>query len=128
VHFELAQAIWIRTRTIPQHRAAAQNELETAIAADGDSSSIECRLGRIALLRSDVESAHTHYARAVELNPRDPESQLGLGTVLMMSGKLQEAKKYLELAVLSDPLNERLTTDWRASTATFNARRKPSGK
>jgi tetratricopeptide (TPR) repeat protein len=106
LHFELAQAILESDSNDPATQAAAQKELETAIAADGDSPSTQCRLGRIALLRSDVESAHTHYARAVELNPRDPESQLGLGTALMMSGKLEDAKKYLELAVLSDPLND----------------------
>ncbi len=106
VHLELAQAILESNWKDPGAQAAAQKELETAIAIDGDSSSSECKLGRIALLRSDMESAHSHYARAVELNPRDSESQLGLGTVLMTNGKMQEAKRYLELAVLADPLND----------------------
>jgi Tfp pilus assembly protein PilF len=106
VRFELAQAILESNWKDPGAQAAAQKELETAIATDGDSSSIECKLGRIALLRSDLESAHAHYARAVELNPRESESQLGLGTVLMLNGKMQDAKKSLELAVLADPLND----------------------
>ena len=105
VHFELAQAILESNWNDPATQAAAQKELESAMAADGDSSSAQCKLGHIALLRSDLNAAHAHYARAVELNRRDPEAQLGLGTVLMMTGDSPAAKKYLELAVLSDPLN-----------------------
>jgi Tfp pilus assembly protein PilF len=106
VHYELAQAILESDSTNAATQAAAQKELETAIAVDGDSGSIQCKLGRIALLLADTDSAHTHYARAFAIDPQDPESQLGLGTVLMMSGKLEDARKYLEMAVRSDPLND----------------------
>jgi Tfp pilus assembly protein PilF len=111
VHFELAQAILESDWNDSATQASAEKEFEAAIAADGDSSSIECKLGRIAMLRSDLDSAYGHYARSVELNPHDSEAQLGLGTVFMMKGDLERAKKYLELAVLSDPLNE--TTHYR---------------
>jgi predicted Zn-dependent protease len=102
----LAQAILESDSTNAATQAAAQKELETAIAVDGDSGSIQCKLGRIALLLADTGSAHTHYARAFAIDPQDPESQLGMGTVLMMTDKLDDARKYLEMAVRSDPLND----------------------
>ncbi|HYM76840.1 MAG TPA: tetratricopeptide repeat protein [Candidatus Dormibacteraeota bacterium] len=106
VHYELAQAILESDSSSPAIQAAAQKEFETAIAVDGDSGSIQCKLGRIALLLADTDGAHTHYARAFAIDPQDAESQLGLGTVLMMSDKLEDARKYLEMAVRSDPLND----------------------
>ena len=106
VHFELAQAILESDSSSSAKQQAAQKELETAIAVDGDSASIQCKLGRIALLLSDSAAAHAHYARAFAIDPNDPEAQLGLGTVLMMANKQDEARKYLELAVHADPLND----------------------
>ena len=105
VHFELAQATLESARSNPALQDAAEKELTTAIAADGDSAAIECELGAIAMLRSDVEQAHAHYTRAFSMNPGSTQAQLGLGQVLMTMEKPQEARKYLEMAVKADPLN-----------------------
>ena len=106
VHFELAQAILESDWNDAGTQTSAEKELQAAIAVDGESSSVECKLGRIATLRSDIDAGRLHYARALELNARSSEAQLGLGTVLMMMGDLEGAKKYLEQAVASDPLND----------------------
>jgi tetratricopeptide (TPR) repeat protein len=105
VRYELAQAIRESAKGNSAAEAEAEKELETAIAIEGDSAKLQCELGRIALLRADLENAHTHYTRAFTLDPGDAEAQLGLGRVLMTMEKPQEAKKYLEMAIQSDPLN-----------------------
>jgi tetratricopeptide (TPR) repeat protein len=105
VHYELAQAIVESASGDPVARDEAEKELVAAVASDGDSSKIQCQLGRIALLRSDVQKAYAHYTQAFALDPGDLQSQLGLGRVFMTMERYQDARKYLEMAVKSDPLN-----------------------
>ena len=105
VRYELAEAILASSRSDAAAQAEAEAELGTVVATEGDSAKVQCELAKIALLRSDTEGAHDHYARAFALNPQDTEAQLGLGRILMTMEKPQEARKYLELAVQSDPLN-----------------------
>lgn len=105
VHYELAEALWESSRTDPQVPAAAEEQVQKAKQADGDSSNLESLLGEIALRQNDLQRARAHYAEAFRLNPSDSEAQLGLGRVLLTMENPQEAKKYLEMAVQSDPLN-----------------------
>jgi len=105
VHFELAQAILESAKSNSAVQDEAEKELKAAVAADGDSASVECELGAIANLRSDVDQAYAHYSRAFAMNPGSTQAQLGLGQVLMTMEKPQEARKYLEMAVKADPLN-----------------------
>jgi tetratricopeptide (TPR) repeat protein len=104
VRYELAEAILESSRSDAAEQAEAEKELGTVIATEGDSAKVQCELAKIAVLRSDLEGAHGHYDRAFKLNPEDAEAQLGLGRILMTE-KPQEARKYLEMAVQSDPLN-----------------------
>jgi tetratricopeptide (TPR) repeat protein len=105
VRYELAQAVLESSPSDPAAQTEAEKALEAAISAEGDNAKMQCALGRIALLRSDLEEAHSHYARAFALDANDSQAQLGLGRVLMTLEKPQEARKYLEMAVKSDPLN-----------------------
>jgi Tfp pilus assembly protein PilF len=105
VHYELAEAILEASPTDAEAQAAAEKELETAVKMDGDSARTECVFARIAFRRSDLDGALAHYTRAFALNPGDGEAQLGLGRLLATMGKLQDAAKYLRMAVQSDPLN-----------------------
>ena len=105
VHYELAETILESGPSDARTQSAAEREIEAAIKTDGNSSKLECLLGRIAVQRSDSAQAYAHYSKAFALNSLDPEAQLGLGGVLMTMRKPQEARKYLELAVQSDPLN-----------------------
>jgi tetratricopeptide (TPR) repeat protein len=105
VHFELGEALWQSSPKDARAQAEAEKEFATAIKMDGDSAGVECALGAMAFLRSDLESAYAHYGRAYALNHGDAEAQLGLGKVLMSRGKPQAAVKYLRMAVQSDPLD-----------------------
>ena len=105
VRYELAEAILESSPNDARAQAEAEKELETAVKIDGESARTECLLGRIAVLRSDLESAQGHYNRAFALNPRDVEAQIGLGRLLATMDKPQDALKYLRMAVQSDPLN-----------------------
>ncbi len=105
VRFELAQAILESARSNPAAQGEAEKELETAITMDGDNANVQCELGAIAMLRSDVDQAYAHYTRAFSMNPGSTQAQLGLGEILMTMEKPQEARKYLEMAVKADPLN-----------------------
>jgi tetratricopeptide (TPR) repeat protein len=105
VHFELAEAILESSPNDPAAQAEAEKELTTAIATEGDNAKVQCELGRISFLRSDLPGAHEHYSRAFAIDPNNSSAQLGLGDVLMSMEKPQEARKYLEMAIQSDPLN-----------------------
>jgi tetratricopeptide (TPR) repeat protein len=104
MHFELAESI-LQSSNDANVQAAAEQELEAAIKADGDNANVECALGRIALLRARDEEAYLHYKRANELNPNDIDAQLGMAAVLTDQNKLQEALQYLRSAVQADPMN-----------------------
>ncbi len=105
VRFELAESILEFAPNDSAAQAESQKELETVISTEGDSTKVECVLGEMALQRADSEGAHDHYSRAFAMNPANTDAQLGMGRVLMTLEKPQEARKYLEMAVQSDPLN-----------------------
>jgi len=105
IRYELAEAILEKSRLDPQNQQAAKAEIEEAQRVEGNSANLECQLARIAVLENDLTQANAHYASAFKLAPTNAEAQLGLGRVLAMMGKPQEARKYLQMAVESDPLN-----------------------
>lgn len=104
MHFELAESI-LESSNDASAQAAAQEELEAAVKADGDNAKVECMSGRIALMRSRNDEAYAHYKRANELAPNDTDAQLGLAAVLVDQDKPQEAVQYLRSAVQADPMN-----------------------
>jgi tetratricopeptide (TPR) repeat protein len=105
VRFELGEAILQSSPTDPATQAAAQKEFEAGIAIDGDTAQIESALGGIAWSQSDMDRALSHYQRAYKLNPNEVDAQLGLARLLMQQQKPQEAIRYLNAAIQSDPLN-----------------------
>ncbi|MBO0910503.1 MAG: tetratricopeptide repeat protein [Acidobacteria bacterium] len=113
VHYELAEAILESGGS--NARPSAKQEIDQARKIEGDSAKLECLLGGMALDEGDLAQADDHYAKALKLNPSDPEAQLGRGRALIMMDKPEEAKHYLEQAVESDPLN--LTAHYRLLSA-----------
>lgn len=105
MHFELAESLLEGSPNNPAAQQEASAELQAALRTEGDSSKIESELGSIAMLRADPEAAINHYRHALELNPSDPQAEIGLADVLSQQEHLEEAAKYLRLAVASDPLN-----------------------
>jgi Tfp pilus assembly protein PilF len=104
-HFELAEALMEGSPNDAKAQADASSELHAAIAIDGDSSKIECELGRIAMLQSDLATAQGHYQHAYQLDPNNAQADLGLAELLEKQNKPEEAAKYLRMAIASDPLN-----------------------
>lgn len=104
-HFELAEALMEGSPSDPKTQAEAGAELQQSLAIDGDSSKIECELGRIAMLQSNLAGAESHYQRADKLSPNDAQADLGLANLLRQQNKLEDAAKYLRLAAAVDPLN-----------------------
>jgi len=105
LHYELAEAVLEAASSDSAAQTESEKELQAALIAEGDNSNIECELGRIATLRSDLQGAYNHYLQAFQLDSGNTQAQLGLGRTLMTMSKPQEARKYLEMAVKSDPLN-----------------------
>lgn len=105
VRFELAEAILESSPHEAGAQSEAEQELQAAQSDEGDSAGIECELARIASSRSDAQGAFDHYSRAFHLDADNTCAQLGLGETFMAQEKPGEARKYLELAVKSDPLN-----------------------
>jgi len=104
MHFELAEAI-LESSNDAAAQADAQQQLDAAAKTDGDSSRVECSLGRLALLQSRSDAAYAHYQLAFRLNPNEVEAQLGLAAILAEKDKPQEAVEYLRSAVKADPMN-----------------------
>jgi tetratricopeptide (TPR) repeat protein len=105
MHFELAEALLESSPNDASIQKEAQSELYAAVQVDGDSSKVECELGRIALLQADTAQAITHYQRAYQLDPNNPQAQIGLAELLKIKGKPEQAATYLRMAVASDPFN-----------------------
>jgi tetratricopeptide (TPR) repeat protein len=105
VHFELGEAILQSSPLDAGAQAEAQKEFEAAVSVDGDTAKTECEFGTIALSQSRQDQAFAHYQRAYQLDPHEIQAQLGMAKLLRMQEKWQEAVKYLQMAVQSDPLN-----------------------
>lgn len=105
VRYELAEAILESAHLDSATQAAAISAAKEAQKMDGDSANLESLLGSIAWLQDDSAGASEHYSLALKLDAGNTEAQMGLARVLMTTEKLEEAKKYLEMVVRSDPLN-----------------------
>ena len=101
LHFELGELL--SSSASPKDKDQAEKEYEAALVQNSFDEKSECRLGRIALSRSDLKQAFAHFSRALELQPDDPEANLGAGRVLLAMNQPQKAQPLLEKAVRLDP-------------------------
>ncbi len=102
LHFELGELL--SSALSPNtDKERAEKEYQAALAQNPFDEKAECRLGRIALGRSDVKEALAHYSKALELQSEDPEANLGLGKVMLSMHQPQKAEVLLEKAVRLDP-------------------------
>jgi tetratricopeptide (TPR) repeat protein len=101
LHFELAEVL--SQSSSPADRDAAEQEYRAALVQDPFDEKSECRLGKIAQDRSDLEGAFAHYSRALKLQPNDPEANFGLGTTLYRMGQKKKALELLERSAQLDP-------------------------
>jgi cytochrome c-type biogenesis protein CcmH/NrfG len=101
IHFELAEAL--NASDIQAEKAEAKHEYETALSLNPSDEKSECRLGAIAYQAGDLQGSLSHYSRAAQLQPDDPEALLGLAKGLLEMKETQKAQGLLEHAVQVDP-------------------------
>jgi cytochrome c-type biogenesis protein CcmH/NrfG len=101
LHFELAEAL--NASDTQEGKAEAKKEYETALSVNPSDEKSECRLGEIAYGESDLNGSFSHYSRAAQLQPNDPEALLGLAKNLVQMKDTQKAQDLLVHAVQVDP-------------------------
>lgn len=101
LHFELGEVL--SASSSQTDKGEAEKEYQKAVQQNPFDSKAECRLGRIAMARSDPDAALTHYSTAVRLQPDDPDANLGLARVLISMKQPEKAQPLLEKAVQLDP-------------------------
>jgi Tfp pilus assembly protein PilF len=115
LHFELAEAL--NASDARENKQEAKKEYEAALSVNKFDEKAECRLGTIAYQAGDLKSSFSHYSRAVQLQPDDPEASVGLAKDLMERNETQKAQALLEHAVHLDPTSPeahfRLATIYR---------------
>jgi tetratricopeptide (TPR) repeat protein len=103
LHFELAEALSGSKQ--PSDREQIEREYKAALAANPFDEKSECRLGDIAARQSDLKSASAHYSRSLELQPNDPDANLGLAKTLIAMNQPEKAIPLLEHAAQLEPFN-----------------------
>jgi tetratricopeptide (TPR) repeat protein len=125
IHFELAEAL--NASGSPAGLAEAVKEYTAAWAANPFDEKALCRLGEIALGRSDLKEALARYSRAVALQPNDPAAGLGLAKALLAMDQPAKAQPLLERSAQLEPFNSvtryHLATVYRNQGRTEDARR-----
>lgn len=101
IHFELAEAL--NASDAQEEKMKAKQEYETALSLNPLDEKSECRLGAIAYQAGDPQGSLSHYSRAVQLQPDDPEALLGLAKNLLEMRETQKAQGLLEHAAQVDP-------------------------
>jgi tetratricopeptide (TPR) repeat protein len=124
LHFELAEML--RVLGTADSREEAAREYKAALEANPLDAQSESRLGDIAYRDNDLEAASVHYSRAVQLQPDNPEANIGLAKVLMSLGQPQKAEVLLQHVLQSDPTSAvahfRLSTIYRQTGRTAEAK------
>jgi tetratricopeptide (TPR) repeat protein len=125
VHFELAEAL--SGSVVPSDRDQVEKEYKAALAANPFDEKSECRLGEMAARQSDFPSALSHYSRALELQPDDPDANVGLAKIRMEMNQPEKAMPLLEHAAQLAPFNAvvhyHLSTLYRKSGRNEDAQR-----
>ena len=103
LHYELAEMLY--ESSAPADMAEAEAEYKAALAYNPYDERSVSRLGDLALKRPDNEAAFRYFTRAYELQPEDPDANLGLARVLMSLHKYAEAEEHLKRAIQAEPYN-----------------------
>jgi cytochrome c-type biogenesis protein CcmH/NrfG len=103
MHFELAEML--NTSSSATDRAEAEKEYKAALAENPFDEKSLCKLGDIAMRRSDMNTASEYYARALKLQPNDVDANLGMARILMTRHEPKKAEPHLERAVQLEPFS-----------------------
>jgi tetratricopeptide (TPR) repeat protein len=124
LHFELADML--ATLGTAEGKHEAEVEYKAALVANPQDEQAECRLGDIATQANDMKLAGEHYSRGLQLQPNDPEANIGMAKVLMSNDEPQKAEALLHRAIELDPANAvahfRLSTIYRQTGRSAEAK------
>jgi len=76
----------------------------TALELDPQEAGCHRVLGLIWLYRRDYDTAEYHYRLALDLNPNDADRRMGMGNLLALRGRPEEALTLMEAALRLNPL------------------------
>lgn len=103
IHYELAEMLFTQSSSSAQDEA--EKEYKAALVGNPFDEKSMCRLGDIAMRRSDLKSAADSYSRSLAMRPGDADANLGMAKVLMASHEPKKAVFYLERAEQIEPYN-----------------------
>ena len=103
LHYELAEML--NGSSSAANQAEAEREYKTALAENPFDEKSECRLGDIDSRRSDQQGALECYSRALQLQPNDPDANLGIAKAFMALHEPKKAEAPLLHAVQLEPFN-----------------------
>ncbi|MDQ2775968.1 MAG: tetratricopeptide repeat protein [Acidobacteriota bacterium] len=103
LHFELAEML--NGSSFAANKAEAEKEYKAALAENPFDEKSECRLGDIESRRSDQKGALEYYSRALQLQPNDPDANLGLAKAMMSLHEPEKAEAPLRRAAQLEPFN-----------------------
>lgn len=125
LHFELAEML--NASGTEDGREEAKKEYEAALTVNKFDEKSEYKLGEIAYRQGDLKESFTHYSRAVQLQPNDPDANVGLAKALVDMKQPQKAQSLLEHALQIDPTSAtghfRLGMLYRQAGRTADAKR-----
>src|SRR5260370_4976941 len=81
----------------------AEKEYGAALAVNPFDEKSECRLGDIAAQRGDQKDAYDRYSRAMQLQPNEPDANVGIAKALMSMIQAKKAQALINLSLERDP-------------------------
>jgi len=110
--FELGNLLY--NSTDEKLQAEAEAEFQAALSANPLDAKAQLMLGEIAARRGDMKSAYEDDARAVQMQPDDPEVCTEFAKILMSRKEPEKARSLLVHALEIDPMN--YTAHYRLSS------------
>jgi tetratricopeptide (TPR) repeat protein len=105
VHYELGEAI-LQTSTSGDALERAEHELKLALTENPNNAGADAKLGRIALLRRNVDQARRCYQRALLLDPNQIDALKGMADIYTSQSDSGPALKCLLRASQAAPLDD----------------------
>jgi tetratricopeptide (TPR) repeat protein len=102
LHYQLGEALFAEART-DANRTEAEKEFLAELELNPVDAESICKLGEIALERSNAGKAKQLFLRALELRPRLASAHAALGRILSDEGNTRAAIEHLEAAALIRP-------------------------
>ena len=103
LRFQLAEVL--SASYVDSERKEAEQEYRQALEENPLDIRAECRLGEMALGRSDMQDAMARYSHALKMRPDDSDANLGMAKALMGGGQTAKAEPYLKRAISSEPFD-----------------------